>query len=89
MSNDAELIRRAGYILFGANWKNPFAKAFDLSPKTVRRLAADSMDCPGTLMAEVEQALRDMGQALDALLLDWSDPLPPSADHEDESLRDP
>lgn len=73
MADRAALIRRAGAILFGPHWKGQFADTFDLRLRTAQRIAAGGQSCPASLLAQVEQALRDHGQALDELLLEFGE----------------
>jgi hypothetical protein len=55
-------------ILYGEAWLRAFCRDFDVARRTARRWADGSAYVPDGIMAEMEQALRDHGQKLDALL---------------------
>jgi hypothetical protein len=69
----AAILTRAGKILFGENWKEPFANNFDIRLQTVGDMAKGKREVPDSLLAEIETALHDHGHALDDLLTEFID----------------
>lgn len=73
MKNPTAIIERAGRILYGENWKARFCADFDLSTKTLYQILKGKSEPFPDLLAAVETALRDHGNALDDLLEEFID----------------
>lgn len=42
----ADLVARAGFALYGDEWKAPLARLLDIAPRNMRRLANGDLDVP-------------------------------------------
>jgi hypothetical protein len=67
----AELVARAGPILFGRHWRADFCHTFALNERRLRRMLAGAEGVPEGLLRDVEMALRDHGTSLDGLLAEF------------------
>lgn len=71
--NGQAILNRAGPILFGPHWKGEFAATFDIAPRALNRMAKGKQPVPDGLLADIETALHDHGNALDELLAEFVD----------------
>lgn len=58
---NGDLLQRAGRALYpdlGRNWRGPFAQAFMIHPRTLRRLQTDRQPVPPSLRADILATLR-------------------------------
>ncbi len=61
-------IRTAGRLLFGPCWRTPFVHQFGIGDATLRRMMKNERAIPPGLARDIETALRDRANEIDALL---------------------
>lgn len=61
-------VQAVGRLLFGDHWRAAFEDCFEISNRSLRRMLNGEIDVPPGLVLEMEQAVREHGMKLDALL---------------------